>query len=130
MSFIEGTDRDQSLLFPEVIDDYIEKDNPVRFIEAFVESQDLAKLGFTHATPEGTGRPPYDPVDLSKLYIYGYLNKIRSSRQLESATHRNIELLWLLRKLHPDFKTIADFRRDNGEGLKKLCRQFTLLCKT
>jgi transposase len=129
MGFVEGSDRGQRMLFPESVDDYITGDNPVRFIEAFVESQDLIKLGFTHAIPEETGRPPYDPRDLCKLYIYGYLNKIRSSRQLEHATYRNIELLWLLRKLHPDFKTIADFRKDNADGLKKLCRQFTLLCK-
>jgi len=129
MSFIRGNDRQQSVLFPEVLDDYIRADNPVRFIDAYVDSLDMAELGFTHARASETGRPPYDPADLSRLYIYGYMNKIRSSRQLESATYRNVEILWLLGKLHPDFKTIADFRKDNGEALKKLCREFTLLCK-
>lgn len=129
MRYIQGVDRNQSLMFPELVDDYIKNDNPVRFIEAYVDSLDLAKLGFTHATTKDTGREPYNPGDLLKLYIYGYLNKTRSSRQLETATYRNIELFWLLRKLHPDFKTIADFRKDNTKAIKQVCREFTLLCK-
>jgi len=129
MRYVPGVDRHQSLLFPELVDDYIKADNPVRVIDAFVDSLDLVKLGFTHSSPKETGRPAYNPGDLLKLYIYGYLNKIRSSRQLETATYRNIELLWLLRKLHPDFKTIADFRKDNTKAIKKVCREFTLLCK-
>lgn len=129
MRHIQGVDRNQSLMFPELVDDYIKADNPVRFIDAYVDSLDLAKLGFTHATTKDTGREPYNPGDLLKLYIYGYLNKTRSSRQLETATHRNIELFWLLRKLHPDFKTIADFRKDNTKAIKQVCREFTLLCK-
>src|SRR5574341_856620 len=129
MSYIQGVDRNQSLMFPELVDDYIKDDNPVRFIDAYVDSLDLAKLGFTHATTKDTGHKPYHPGDLLKLYIYGYLNKIRSSRQLETATHRNIELFWLLRKLHPDFKTIADFRKDHTKAIKQACREFTLLCK-
>jgi transposase len=129
MSYIQGMDRSQSILFPELIDDYVQQENPVRFIDAYVESLDLQGLGFARALAAETGRPPYAPSDLLKLYIYGYLNKVRSSRQLERLTHRNIEVLWLLRKLHPDFKTIADFRKDNTAGLKTVCREFTLLCK-
>jgi transposase len=127
MRYIQGVDRDQSLLFPELVDEYITNANPVRFIDAFVDSLDLAALGFRYASPEALGRKPYNPADMLKLYIYGYLNKIRSSRQLETATHRNLALLWLLRKLHPDFKTIADFRKDNIKALKQVCREFTLL---
>jgi transposase len=127
--FIEGQDRSQTTLFPESLDDYITEDNPVRFIDAFVETLDLEGLGFLRAIPKDTGRPPYDPADLLKLYIYGYLNGIRSSRKLERECGRNVELLWLLKKLCPDFKTIADFRRDNGPALQGVCRQFTLLCR-
>jgi len=129
MGYIEGVARNQMMLFPDVVDDYIEDNNPVRFIDAFVDSLDLGRFGFTHAETEDTGRPPYDPSDLLKLYIYGYLNRIRSSRGLEKETRRNIELMWLLRKLTPDFKTIADFRRDNKKAIKKVCSQFILLCK-
>ena len=129
MSYIEGEERNQSVLFPEVLDDYIREDNPVRFIDGYVDSLNLVELGFTHATTNETGRPPYSPATLLKLYIYGYLNKIRSSRQLEKATHRNVEIMWLVKKLQPDFKTIADFRRDNAVALKKVFREFTLLCK-
>ena len=129
MRYIQGVDRNQSLMFPECVEDYITDDNPVRFIDAYVESLDLVKLGFTHATTKDTGREPYDPGDLLRLYIYGYLNKTRSSRQLETATHRNIELFWLLRQLRPDFKTIADFRKNNTKAIKQVCREFTLLCK-
>jgi transposase len=129
MSYIAGTDRQQVLLFPETVDDYVGFDNPVRFLDAFVASLDLQALGFVHAAPAVTGRPPYHPGDLLKLYLYGYLHRIRSSRRLEAECHRNVELLWLLRKLAPDFKTIADFRKDNTQGLQAVCRQFTLLCR-
>lgn len=129
MSFIKGTPRCDVLLFPEAIDDYVTDDNPVRFIEAFVDSLDLNLLGFSRAAPAHTGRPAYSPADLLKLYIYGYINRTRSSRLLERESHRNLELIWLMRKLTPDFKTIADFRKDNTEALKKVCREFTLLCK-
>ena len=104
-------------------------DNPIRFVDAFVLNLDLAELGFTRATPAATGRPAYDPVDLLKLYIYGYLNRVRSSRMLEREAQRNVEVMWLLSKLTPDFKTIADFRKDNLEAIKAVCRAFTLLCK-
>lgn len=129
MSFIKGTPRSYVLLFPEAIDDYISDDNPVRFIDAFVNNLDLHELGFSRTQPARTGRPAYDPVDLLKLYIYGYINRTRSSRLLERETHRNLELIWLMRKLTPDFKTIADFRKQNAEAIKQVCREFTLLCK-
>lgn len=129
MGYIEGIDREQVILFPEVIDDYIEDENPVQFIDAFVDNLDLVELGFKYSEPRATGRPPYNPADMLKLYIYGYLNRIRSSRSLEKETIRNIELMWLLRKLRPDFKTIADFRKDNKEAIKKACKEFTFLCK-
>ena len=129
MSFIEGCGRDQKILFPEVLDDYVASDNPVRFIDAFVRSLDLRQLGFERAVPLDMGRPPYDPADLLALYIYGYLYGLRSSRKLERETHRNVELMWLMRKLGPDFKTIADFRRDNKDAIRQVCRQFTLVCK-
>lgn len=125
----QGINRKQTVLFPEVVDDYISNENPVRFIDAYVDSLDVAQLGFTHATPAETGCPPYHPGDLLKLYLYGYLNRIRSSRELEKATQRNVEVMWLLRRLSPDFKTIADFRKNNTEAMKKVCREFTLLCK-
>jgi transposase len=129
MGFIEGEDRKQTVLFPEVLDDYIREENPVRFIDVFIEGLDLSELGFGKAVAKETGRPPYDPGDLLRLYVYGYLNRTRSSRQLEKEAGRNVELMWLMRKLRPDFKTIADFRRDNAEGIKKVCREFTLWCK-
>jgi transposase len=129
MGYIEGSNRDQQVLFPETLDDYVGPENPVRFIDAFVASLDLAALGFQRATPNAIGRPAYDPGDLLRLYVYGYLYRLRSSRKLEQETHRNVELLWLLRKLRPDHKTIADFRRGNPAGLKGVCREFTLLCK-
>jgi transposase len=117
------------VLFPEVLDDYVGEDNPVRFIDAFVDSLDLEVLGFRHAQLGELGRPPYDPGDLLRLYVYGYLYRIRSSRKLEQETHRNVELMWLLRRLRPDFKTIADFRRDNTKAIRRVCREFTVLCK-
>ena len=129
MGYINGFDRDQIVLFPEVIDDYVDTTNPVRFLDVFVNQLDLKTLGFTYATPPKPGRPSYHPGDMLKLYLYGYLNKIRSSRKLEHETQRNIEVMWLLRKLTPDFKTIADFRKDNPQALKQVCREFTLLCK-
>jgi transposase len=129
LSFIKGTPRSDVLLFPEAIDDYVTADNPVRFIEAFVDNLDLQELGFSRTRPAHTGRPAYSPSDLLKLYIYGYLNRLRSSRLLERDCSRNLELLWLMRKLAPDFKTIADFRKDNAQAIKHVCRQFTMLCK-
>jgi transposase len=129
MSHIRGADRSEVLLFPEALDDYITQDNPIRFIEAVVLSLDLAELGFARATPAPTGRPGYNPADLLKLYVYGYLNRVRSSRLLEREAVHNVEIMWLLGRLTPDFKTIADFRRDNLEPLKRVCREFTLLCR-
>lgn len=112
--FIEGEDRSQSTLFPERLDDYIGEDNPVRIVDVFVDELDLARLGFEGAAPEATSRPAYHPATLLKLYIYGYLNRVQSSRRLERESQRNVKLMWLLGRLSPDFKTIADFRRDNG----------------
>ena len=129
MGYIEGASRDQLTLFPESVDDYITEDNPVRFIDAFVNNIDLSEHGFKYSDPSPTGRPPYNPADLLKLYIYGYLNRIRSSRKLEREAIRNVELIWLLHKLRPDFKTIADFRKDNCKAFKKIFRGFTLLCR-
>lgn len=128
-AYITGTDRAQTFLLPERVEEYVGDDNPVRFLDAYVDSLDLVALGFDHALPNKTGRPAYHPADLIKLYLYGYLNKIRSSRHLEAATHKNLELIWLIRKLHPDFKTVADFRKNNLKALKRSCREFTLLCK-
>ena len=129
MPHIAGHDRSQLLLLPESLDDYVGPENPVRFIEAFVDGLDLAASGFVRVEPKETGRPGYMPADLLKLYIYGYLNRVRSSRRLEPETHRNIEVIWLLRHLKPDFKTIADFRRDNRKAFRSVFRQFVLLCK-
>ena len=129
MGYIEGQDRKQAVLFPEILEDYIREENPVRFIDVFIEGLDLSEMGFGRAVPKEMGRPPYDPGDLLRLYVYGYLNRTRSSRQLEREAGRNVELMWLIRKLRPDFKTIADFRRDNAQGIKKVCREFTLWCK-
>ena len=129
MSHITGTDRSQQLLLPESVDDYVGPDNPVRFIDVFVDGLDLTAAGFVRTTPKSTGRPGYAPGDLLKLYIYGYLNRVRSSRRLEAETHRNIEVIWLLRHLKPDFKTIADFRSDNRGSFRLVFRQFVLLCR-
>ena len=129
MSYIEGQPRRQKILFPDVIDDYIRDDNPVRFIDVFVDSLDFKELGFKYSDTKETGRPPYNPADMLKLYLYGYLNRIRSSRRLEKETHRNVELMWLLKKLAPDFKTIADFRKDNKRAIRGVCKQFILFCK-
>ncbi len=127
--FIEGEDRSQTMLLPECLDDYIAEDNPVRAVDAFVEELDLNGLGFEGAAPAVTGRPAYHPAVLLKLYIYGYLNRIASSRRLEREAQRNVELMWLTGRLAPDFKTIADFRRDNGAGIRNVCRRFVQLCR-
>ena len=129
MAHITGHDRSQTLLLPEAVDDYVSSDNPVRFIDAFVDGLDLVAAGFSRVAPKVTGRPGYAPTDLLKLYIYGYLNRVRSSRRLEAETHRNIEVIWLLRHLRPDFKTIADFRRANCPAFRQVFRQFVLLCR-
>ena len=127
---ITGTDRAQVLLLPDTVDDYVGPDNPVRFIDAFVDSLDLAGAGFERAEPKETGRPGYDPSDLLKLYIYGYLNRVRSSRRLEAETHRNLEVIWLLRRLRPNCKTIADFRRENREAFRQVFRDFVKVCRS
>ena len=127
--FIEGQDRGQLILLPECLDDYVGEDNPVRVVEAFIEELDLAALGFAGVVPEATGRPSYHPATLLKIYLYGYLNRIASSRRLEREAQRNTELMWLTGRLMPDFKTIADFRRDNGTAIQATCRQFVLLCR-
>ena len=129
MTHIPGSDRSQLLLLPEAIDDYVSADNPVRFIDAFVDTLDLKAAGFARVEAKATGRPGYAPGDLLKLYIYGYLNRIQSSRRLERETNRNIELMWLTGRLTPDFKTIADFRRDNGPAIRAACAQFLVLCR-
>ena len=127
--FIEGEDRSQSTLFPETLDDYIGEDNSVRVIEVFIDELDLSGLGFDGVNPQATGRPAYHPSVLLKIYLYGYLNRIQSSRRLERETQRNVELMWLTRRLAPDFKTIADFRKDNGQAIRAVCREFVLLCR-
>ena len=129
MTHIAGHDRSQTLLLPESLDEYVGPENPVRFIDAWVDGLDLTAAGFAGITAKATGRPGYAPKDLLKLYIYGYLNRVRSSRRLEAETHRNIEVIWLLRHLKPDFKTIADFRRDNRNAFRPIFRQFVLLCR-
>ena len=126
---VNGTHRDQTVLFPDTIDQYVEKENPVRFIDAFVDSLNLEKLGFKHSILAETGRPSYDPADLLKLYIYGYLNQVRSSRKLEKECHRNVEVMWLMKKLAPDFKTIADFRKNNVDCIKGVFKGFVYLCR-
>jgi transposase len=129
MTHLAGLERDQLLLLPEAVDDYVGSDNPVRFIDAFVDGLDRTAAGFLRVEAKAMGRPGYAPGDLLKLYIYGYLNRVRSSRRLETECHRNIEILWLLRTLKPDFKTIADFRRDNRAAFRAVFRQFVLLCR-
>lgn len=127
--FIEGADRNQIALLPECLDDYISEDNPVRAVDAFVEELDLKQLGFAGADPAITGRPAYHPAVLLKIYIYGYLNRITSSRRLEREAQRNVELMWLTDRLAPDFKTIADFRHDNSKGIGNVCCRFVRLCR-
>lgn len=127
--FISGADRTQTTLFPPCVDDWIDEENPVRVVDAFVDALDLAELGFAGVEPAATGRPSYHPSVLLKLYIYGYLNRIQSSRRLEREADRNVELMWLVGRLVPDHKTIADFRRDNGAAIKQVCSRFVLLCR-
>jgi transposase len=127
--FIEGTDRTQTTLLPESLEDYVAEDNPVRVVEAFVEELDLRTLGFKSIDPAVTGRPAYHPAVLLKLYIYGYLNRIQSTRRLEMEAQRNVELMWLTQNLKPDFKTIANFRHQNGTAVRKVCRQFVEMCR-
>ena len=131
MNWIEGSDRRQTQLLPAALEDYVGPDNPVRFLDAFVSALDLRAAGFhfPKADPQGRGRPAYAPADLLKLYLYGYLQQLRSSRRLETECHRNLEVLWLLRQLAPDFKTIADFRKDNAAAFKAVVREFTRLCR-
>jgi transposase len=127
--FVEGEDRAQSTLLPERLDDYVTEDNPVRVVDVFVDNLDLATLGFDRAVAQATGRPGYHPATLLKIYIYGYLNRVQSSRRLEREAQRNIELMWLTGRLAPDFKTIADFRKNNGAAIRQVCREFVLLCR-
>jgi transposase len=127
--FVEGTDREQSTLFPECLEDWIDENNPVRVIDVFVDELDLAELGFDGVAPETTGRPGYHPSVLLKLYIYGYLNRVQSSRRLEREALRNVEVMWLTGRLAPDHKTIADFRKDNGGAIRQVCVRFIELCR-
>src|SRR5918911_2799216 len=127
--FVEGQERRQTTLLPACVDDYVTEENPVRAIEAFVDALDLTALGFAGVVPETTGRPAYHPATLLKIYLYGYLNRIQSSRRLEREAGRNLELMWLTGRLTPDFKTIADFRKDNGPAIRATCRRFLLLCR-
>jgi transposase len=127
--FVEGLDRGQSTIFPETLDDFVEAENPVRVIEEFVEALDLGALGFSGVDPKATGRPSYHPSVLLKLYIYGYLNRVQSSRRLEGEAGRNVEVMWLTGRLVPDHKTIADFRKDNGAAIRRVCSQFVALCR-
>jgi transposase len=127
--FVEGEDRRQSLLLPESLDDYVTEDNPVRVVEVFIDELDLAALGFDGVQPAATGRPAYHPSTMLKIYLYGYLNRLQSSRRLEREAQRNIELMWLTGRLAPDFKTIANFRRDNGPAIRAVCGQFVELCR-
>src|SRR5829696_5565063 len=128
--FVSGADRSQATLFPECLDDWIDEDNPVRVIDAFVDALDLGELGFEGVVPEATGRPAYHPALLLKLYIYGYLNRVQSSRRLEREAARNVELMWLTGRLVPDHKTIADFRKDNSRAIRQVCTRFVALCRT
>jgi transposase len=127
--FVEGTDRSQSTLFPECLEDWIGEDNPVRVVDVFADSLDLAAVGFGGVSREAAGRPAYNPAMLLKLYIYGYLNRVQPSRRLEREAGRNVEVMWLTQRLAPDHKTIADFRKDNGPAIRKVCSQFVVLCR-
>ena len=127
--FVEGQDRSQVTLLPECLDDFIAEDNPVRVVDAFINELDMVGLGFARATPAGTGRPSYHHAVMLKVNLYGYLNRIQSSRRLERECQRNVELMWLTGRLVPDFKAIADFRRDNGKGIGNVCRRFVVLCR-
>src|ERR1700676_744645 len=127
--FVEGADRGQCTLFPECLEDWIDEDNPLGVIDVFVDELDLADLGFYGVDPEATGRPAYHPSVLLKLYVYGYLNRVQSSRRLEREAGRNIEVMWLTGRLAPDHKTIADFRKDSGPAIRKVCTRFVALCR-
>ena len=127
--FVEGADRSQVTFLPECLDDWVGDDNPVHVVEAFVEALDLGGLGFDRIAPKATGRPSYHPSILLKLYVYGYLNRVQSSRRLEREAGRNVEVMWLLGRLAPDHKTIADFRKDNGAAIRKVCARFVALCR-
>ena len=127
--FVRGEERSQRILLPSSLDEYVTEENPVRIIEVFVDGLDLTRLGFAGMVPAATGRPAYHPATMLKLYLYGYLNRVQSSRRLERETQRNIEVMWLTGRLMPDFKTIADFRKDNGPAIRATCRQFVLLCR-
>ena len=127
--FVEGEDRSQSTLFPERLEDYVGEDNPVRVVDVFVDELDLGSLGFRRVEPLATGRPSYHPSILLKLYIYGYLNRVQSSRRLEREAKRNVEVMWLTGRLAPDYKTVANFRKDNGSAIRKVCSQFVALCR-
>src|ERR1700716_4062676 len=127
--FVQGADRRQATLLPECLDDWVEENNPVRAVDVFVDALDLRDLGFDGVDPAATGRPAYHPSPMLKLYIYGYLNRVQSSRRLEREAGRNLEVMWLTGRLVPDHKTIADFRKDNGSAIKKVCAQFVALCR-
>ena len=126
--FITGEARTQVTLFPEQLDDYVSEDNATRVIDVFIDGIDLSAMGFQTA-PAATGRPAYHPETMLKLYVYGYLNRIQSSRRLEREFGRNVELMWLLGRLAPDFKTIADFRKDNTKAIRSVCREFVIICR-
>ena len=128
--FVEGVSRDQATLLPECLDDFVGEDNPVRVVDVFVDELDLRELGFERVAPRSTGRPSYHPSVLLKLYIYGYLNRIQSSRRLEREAGRNVEVMWLTGRLAPDHKTIADFRKDHGQAIRRVCARFVELCRT
>jgi len=127
--FIQGSDRTQAILLPEQLDDYVTENNAVRVIDVFIDELDLGKLGFGGVNPATTGRPAYHPSVLLKIYIYGYLNRIQSSRRLEREAQRNVELMWLTGRMTPDFNTIANFRKDNGKAIRNVSRQFVMLCQ-
>jgi transposase len=128
MEFISGEGRHQTTMLPDTVDDYIDENNPARVMDAYISNLNLSESGFARADPNGTGRPMYDPKDILKLYVYGYMNRIRSSRRLEAESKRNPEVIWLLGKLSPDHKTIARFRHDNSKALKNVFRDFARLC--
>lgn len=125
----QGESRQQSTLFPETLDEYVSADNPVRVIDAFIDTLDMQQLGFSYASTKETGRKPYSPADMLKLYTYGYLNQIRSTRRLEKECHRNVEVLWLMKRLAPDFKTISNFRQQNSKAIGQACRAFIQFCR-
>ena len=127
--FVSGADRAQGTMFPAQLEDYVAEDNPVRVIDFFVDQLDLGQLGFWRVSPKLTGRPAYHSAVMLKLYIYGYLNRVQSSRRLERECQRNVEVMWLTGCLAPDFKTIADFRKDNGGAIRAVCSQFVVLCR-